>query len=557
MRAAASGPAKSPANPATTIASSSTAPTRGPTPARAGSPRACAGPRASWTRAPSRSLPGPTSPSTSSSSTSCTSARSRREGTFDGVVPRLAGLRELGVTAIELMPRGDLPGRTAAGATTGCTPSRRTRPTAARRAWRAWSTPPTARASASCSTSSTTTSAPATRRCARSGRTSPTASARRRGARRSTTRRPGVREWAIQNAELWVRDYGIDGLRLDAVHAVRDDSDRHVLAELADRVRAANPGALVISEMGPPDFRPLREWDHDAMWLDSLHHALHVALTGRAGRLLRGLRRLDGEHRRRAAPAGGRRASSRAPRTTTRSATARSATGCRDAKRRVAAAVVLFSPFTPLLFQGEEYGESAPVPVLHRPHRPGHRRRHPAGPAARVRPLRRLLRRGARPAGRGGVRALEADAAASRRSCTRACCGCGASCRASWRSTCDEEARTLDCSGAAARRCARTSRTRPSSSTREALARASRSRSARAGTATAPTSRSSPSTPTKVELCLFDERGPRDALRADRAHGLQLARLPRRHRPRPALRLSASTARGRPSRATASTRRSS
>ena len=36
----------------------------------------------------------------------------------------------------------------------------------------------------------------------------------------------GVREWAIQNAELWVRDYRIDGLRLDAVHAVHDDSPR-------------------------------------------------------------------------------------------------------------------------------------------------------------------------------------------------------------------------------------------------------------------------------------------------------------------------------------------
>ena len=58
----------------------------------------------------------------------------------------------------------------------------------------------------------------------------------------------GVREWAIQNAQLWVGDYGIDGLRLDAVHAIRDDSPRHVLAELADRVHAAAPGALVIAE---------------------------------------------------------------------------------------------------------------------------------------------------------------------------------------------------------------------------------------------------------------------------------------------------------------------
>ena len=90
----------------------------------------------------------------------------------------------------------------------------------------------------------------------------------------------GVREWAIQNAELWVRDYGVDGLRLDAVHAVYDEPSSHVLAELADRVHAAKAGALVISEMGPPDFRPLAAWGHDAMWLDSLHHTLHVALTG-------------------------------------------------------------------------------------------------------------------------------------------------------------------------------------------------------------------------------------------------------------------------------------
>ena len=169
----------------------------------------------------------------------------------------------------------------------------------------------------------------------------------------------GVREWALQNAELWVRDYGIDGLRLDAVHAVADDSDRHVLAELADRVRAANPHALVISEMGPPDFRPLRDWNHDAMWLDGLHHALHVALTGEQDgyyadfdgsmeSIAAELRRPEGARIVACAQnhdqIGNRALGDRLP----------------DAKRRVAAAVVLFSPFTPLLFQGEEYGESAP-----------------------------------------------------------------------------------------------------------------------------------------------------------------------------------------------------
>ena len=43
----------------------------------------------------------------------------------------------------------------------------------------------------------------------------------------------GVREWAIQNAELWIADYHVDGLRLDATHAIFDDSRPHVLAELA------------------------------------------------------------------------------------------------------------------------------------------------------------------------------------------------------------------------------------------------------------------------------------------------------------------------------------
>ena len=46
--------------------------------------------------------------------------------------------------------------------------------------------------------------------------------------------RRAVREWAIQNAEMWVRDYHVDGLRLDAIHALYDDCDPHVLAELAD-----------------------------------------------------------------------------------------------------------------------------------------------------------------------------------------------------------------------------------------------------------------------------------------------------------------------------------
>src|SRR5206468_112635 len=90
----------------------------------------------------------------------------------------------------------------------------------------------------------------------------------------------GVREWAIQNACLWIRDYHVDGLRLDAVHAIYDDSPRHVLAELAERVREVNPRALVISEMELDDYRPIEEWAHDAQWADRFHHEVHVLLTG-------------------------------------------------------------------------------------------------------------------------------------------------------------------------------------------------------------------------------------------------------------------------------------
>lgn len=163
----------------------------------------------------------------------------------------------------------------------------------------------------------------------------------------------GVREWAIQNALMWTTDYRIDGLRLDAVHAIYDDSPVHVLRELKERV----PG-VITSEMGHADFRPLDEWGHDAMWLDNLHHELHVFLTGEhegyygafgsAEGLLRELTRERPERLIVAAQnhdqVGNRAIGDRLP---------------LDA-HRVALAVVLFSLSTPLLFMGEEHDEAAP-----------------------------------------------------------------------------------------------------------------------------------------------------------------------------------------------------
>ncbi|MGZ4392803.1 MAG: alpha-amylase family glycosyl hydrolase, partial [Gaiellaceae bacterium] len=169
----------------------------------------------------------------------------------------------------------------------------------------------------------------------------------------------GVREWAIQNAELWIRDYRVDGLRLDAIHAIDDEqSPVHVLAELRDRVKVLNPQALVISETGTEDLRPLEEWGHDAIWLDAVHHHLHVLLTGEhdgyyegfgdVGRLLRELTKERPERFVVGAQ--------------NHDQVGNRAFGDRlaPADHRVALAVVLFAPLTPLLFMGEEYDETRP-----------------------------------------------------------------------------------------------------------------------------------------------------------------------------------------------------
>ena len=170
----------------------------------------------------------------------------------------------------------------------------------------------------------------------------------------------GAREWAIQNAEQWVRDFHVDGLRLDVANAMIDDSEPHVCAELASRVRRIAPHALVISEMQVGDWRPIEEWGHDAQWFDATHHELHVLLTGETDgyyapfgsveRLTEELTGLGHDPRRLVVCAqnhdqvGNRAAGDRLP----------------EDALRVAAAVTLFSPCTPLLFMGEEWFESAP-----------------------------------------------------------------------------------------------------------------------------------------------------------------------------------------------------
>jgi maltooligosyltrehalose trehalohydrolase len=96
-----------------------------------------------------------------------------------------------------------------------------------------------------------------------------------------------VREFLIENALMWLRDYGFDGLRFDAVHALKDDSERHFLIELAETVRSQLAGRRVhlMLENEANQARLLdrakgRTRLYDAQWGDDFHNALHVLLTG-------------------------------------------------------------------------------------------------------------------------------------------------------------------------------------------------------------------------------------------------------------------------------------
>lgn len=98
--------------------------------------------------------------------------------------------------------------------------------------------------------------------------------------------RDGVREWAVQSVEMWMRDFHIDGLRADAVDAIVDPGPRHILAEITDRARAAarRPPVLIAESTlnGAVAVTPTGRggWGFDAHWGDEFHHDLHAVLTG-------------------------------------------------------------------------------------------------------------------------------------------------------------------------------------------------------------------------------------------------------------------------------------
>ncbi|MBD0304937.1 MAG: malto-oligosyltrehalose trehalohydrolase [Nitrospiraceae bacterium] len=202
-----------------------------------------------------------------------------------------------------------------------------------------------------------------------------------------------VRQFVISNAVYWVNEYHVDALRLDAVHGIYDFSARHILRELAEAVheegkRLGRP-IWVIGESDLNDVRviaPPSEGGHglDGQWSDDCHHALHTVLTGERLGYYEDFGRLDqiatalqdgfvysgirSSHRRRRH---GNSARQRPPaqlvvcsqnhdQIGNRAFGDRLSTLVPPAALKVAAATVLLAPQTPLLFMGEEYGETAP-----------------------------------------------------------------------------------------------------------------------------------------------------------------------------------------------------
>jgi maltooligosyltrehalose trehalohydrolase len=202
-----------------------------------------------------------------------------------------------------------------------------------------------------------------------------------------------VRDFYIQNALYWITDFHIDALRLDAVHAILDHSPRPFLQELAETVREQaqrlNRKIYLIPESAANDSRLIRSpelggYGLDAQWNDDFHHSLRVLLTGerrgyyedydglnhfvkafREGFVYSGEYSPFRRHRHgsssRDIPAGRFVVfAQNHDQVGNRMLGERLTQLVSFEKLKLAAGAVLLSPFLPLIFMGEEYGETAP-----------------------------------------------------------------------------------------------------------------------------------------------------------------------------------------------------
>lgn len=98
-----------------------------------------------------------------------------------------------------------------------------------------------------------------------------------------------VREFFYENAAYWIRDFHIDGLRLDATQDIHDESEFHIIAQISNvsRRAAGDRSIVLIAENEPQESRLLKPIEKggyglDALWNDDYHHTAMVALTGKA-----------------------------------------------------------------------------------------------------------------------------------------------------------------------------------------------------------------------------------------------------------------------------------
>ena len=203
-----------------------------------------------------------------------------------------------------------------------------------------------------------------------------------------------VREFFAENARYWIEEFHFDGLRLDATQSLHDASPRHIVAEVAERAREAgrrfDKRVYMVAENEPQDPRVVRlpeqgGYGCDALWNDDLHHSIHVALTGRreayytdyrgtAQELLSATKwgfLYQGQHyfwqkQRRGSSALDLSATNFVSFLQNHDQVANSLAGervdrlCSPAALRAITTLFLLSPATPMLFQGQEFASSAP-----------------------------------------------------------------------------------------------------------------------------------------------------------------------------------------------------
>jgi maltooligosyltrehalose trehalohydrolase len=317
-----------------------------------------------------------------------------REGTFDAIVPHLAHLADLGVTAVELMPVAEFPGR------------------------RNWGYDGVAPFAVQSSYGGPQGLKRLVDACHGAGLAAvldvvynhlgPEGNYLREFGPYFTDRYrtpwgqafnldgPGsdeVRRFFLENARRWIAEFHFDGLRLDAVHAIRDHSARPFLAELTGELHALGERigrtVHVVAESDDNDSRLVRRvseggFGMDAVWSDDFHHSLHALVTGERAGYYRDFGAVEDlaaafrepfVYRGQFSAYRGRRHGNSARGVSSKrfvvSAQNHDQVGNRGHGERlsslvdfealkVAAAAVLHSPYLPLLFMGEEYGEVAP-----------------------------------------------------------------------------------------------------------------------------------------------------------------------------------------------------